>query len=138
MKLVMSFHVASKNKEIIYSTELVLILGMCDAHAEIHRFLDNHCFLIKQLNFTSLLHVLKIFVFYFSRVFGLNYYWFTVLLIVFCHHLLLQVSTLELGRVLVSHVAPGKALLNIDLNDLDISPCVTETLQPSHVTYFGF
>lgn len=51
----------------------------------------------------------------------LNYY----CLVVFCHHLLLRVRTLLLGRVLVSHVAPGKAQLKIDLNDLDISLCVT-------------
>lgn len=118
--------------------------GMCEVDAEIHHLPDNHCFLIEQLNssrfsFTSLFHVLKLLVFILVIFLAYcpSYYCFTVLHVVFCHHLLLQVRMIELGRVLVSHVAPGKAQLKIDLNDLDISPYVTE-IEPSLMTYFGF
>lgn len=117
----------------VYSAKSVLRLGMCKGDAEIHHLPDNHCFLIEQLNssrfnFTSLFHFLKLlgFILVIFLAYYLSYYCFTVLHVVFCHHLLLQVGRIELGRVLVSHVAPGKAQLKIDLNDLDISPCVTE------------
>lgn len=84
----------------------------------------------------TIISCLKTYCFFFPVVVFLACYLNYYCLVVFCRHLLLRVRTLLLGRVLVSHVAPGKAQLNIDLNDLDISPCVTDIATFSHYLFW--